>query len=191
MDFARIAIIPLAFMPLALAQTGGAPQPVDWKAMIPAIRTALHTESETNPEFGGVEDRYSIGIRKTADITGDGVPEALVDLGTGGASTDAMTVMRMQGQKPVLAVFRHRDGKIAPLVFLEGASVMHTDGVELLPDQHAVHVLHYSYGGDGKLDTCGGEAYAWNARSKMFDYRSTLTKKLTQATCRNVPQAVQ
>jgi hypothetical protein len=63
-------------------------KPVDWQAMIPIIRSAL----KNDPEFRGTEQPYySIGIRRTADITGDGVPEALVYLGTGGASTDEMT----------------------------------------------------------------------------------------------------
>jgi hypothetical protein len=62
-------------------------KPVDWQ-MIPIIRSAL----KNDPEFRGTEQPYySIGIRRTADITGDGVPEALVYLGTGGASTDEMT----------------------------------------------------------------------------------------------------
>jgi len=139
--------------------------------------------------LGGIEEHYSIGIFKTADITGDGVPEALVYLGTGGASTDEMTVMRMEDHKPVLAVFRGRDGKVSPVVFLEGASVTHTDGVELLPEQHAVHAIHYNYSGNGKLHQCGGEAYTWNAQSKTFDYNSALTKNLTKATCRQVPKA--
>jgi hypothetical protein len=184
-----IAILVLTFMPLALAQTGSAPRSVDWKGMIPGIREVLKTESTSNPEFGGIEEHYSIGIFKTADITGDGVPEALVYLGTGGASTDEMTVMSTEDHKPVLAVFRGRNGKVSPGVFLQGASVTHTDTVELLPQQHAVHAIHYNYSGNGKLHQCGGEAYTWNAQSKTFDYNPPLTKTLTKATCRQVPKA--
>jgi len=189
--FMDIAIFLHPFMPLALAQTGGAPQSVDWEAMIPAIRELLNTVSKSNPEWGGIEEYYSIGIVKTTDITGDGVPEALVDLGTGGASTSAVTVMRTEDHKPILAVFRGRDEKVSPVVFLEGASVTHTDSVELLPQHHAVHAIHYSYGANGKLDQCGGEAYAWNAQSRTFDYNPALTKKLTKATCRQVPARAQ
>lgn len=163
--------------------------PVDWQAMIPVIRSVLKKEAVRNPEFQGIEQPYySIGIRHTADITGDGVPEALVYLGTGGASTDEMTVMRIENGEPVVARFRGRDGKVSSMVFLEGASVMHTDGVEMLPEQHAVYSLHYNYGNNGKLHECTGEAYQWNPDTKLFDYNHPLGKKLTQDTCRKVPQ---
>jgi hypothetical protein len=171
----------------ALAQQTA--KPVDWQAMIPIIRSVLKNEAIQNPEFRGIEQPYySIGIRRTADITGDDVPEALVYLGTGGASTDEMTVMRIENGEPVVARFRGRDGKVSSMVFLEGASVMHTDGVDMLPEQHAVYSLHYNYGSNGKLRECTGEAYQWNPDTKLFDYNQPLGKKLTQDTCRKVPQ---
>jgi len=160
-------------------------KPVDWQAMIPIVRSVL----KNDPEFRGIEQPYySIGIRRTADITGDGVPEALVYLGTGGASTDEMTIMRIENGEPVVARFRGRDGKVSSMVFLEGASVMHTDGVEMLPEQHAVYSLHYNYGSNGKLRECTGEAYQWNPDTKVFDYNYRLGKKLTEDACRKVPQ---
>ena len=119
------------------------------------------------------------------------MPEALVYLGTGGASTDEMTVMRMEDHTPVLAVFIDRAGKASPVVLLEGASAMHGNGVQLLPEQHAVYAFHYNYGGNGKLDHCGGEAYTCNAQTKIFNFNTTLTKKLTQITCRQVPKTVE
>src|SRR5882724_10007148 len=94
-------------------------KPVDWQAMIPSIRSVL----KIDPDFRDMEQRYSIAMRRTADITGDGVPEALVYLGTGGASTDENTVMRIENGEPVVARFRRRDGKISSMVFLQGASV--------------------------------------------------------------------
>jgi hypothetical protein len=160
-------------------------KPVDWQAMIPIIRSVL----KNDPEFRDIEQPYySIGIRRTADIRGDGVPEALVYLGTGGASTDEMTVMLIENGKPAVARFRGREGKVSSMVFLEGASVMHTDGVEMLPEQHAVYSLRYNYGGNGKLRECTGEAYQWNPSTKLFDYNHRLGKKLVRDTCREVPQ---
>jgi len=158
-------------------------KPVDWQAMIPSVRSVL----KNDPEFREMEQRYSIAIRRTADITGDGVPEALVHLGTGGASTDEITVMRIENGAPVVARFRSRDGKISSMVFLQGASVMHTDRVEMLPEQHTVYSLHYNYGSNGKLRQCTGEAYQWNTATKLLDYNYRLSKKLTQDTCRDVP----
>ncbi len=132
-------------MQLALSQSASCPSPVDWKAMVSAIREVLHKEAEIHSEFSGIENLSSLAISKTTDITGDGIPEALVDLGTGGASADETTVMRMEKDKPVLAVFKRRDGKLLPMTFLEGASVMHTGGIELLPEKQAVYSFHYKY----------------------------------------------
>lgn len=186
----------LAFVALMMAQNAIAPRPlpqptVDWQAMIPAIREALKSESGRNPEFRGVEENYSIGIEKTANVTGEGASEALVYLGTGGASTDELTVMRIEHDKPVLALFRDRDGKVSPMVFAEGASVMHTDGVDLRPREHSIFSIHYDYNGNGKLHQCGGEAFIWNSHTKTFDYNLRLTKKITQTSCRQVPKALE
>ena len=101
--------------------------------MIPAIRSALKAQF---PDGKGVEEHYSIGILRPADIadvTGDGVSEALVWLGTGGASTSEMAVMRIEDDKPVVALFKGRDGKISPMTFLRGAGVLHGDNIEMLP----------------------------------------------------------
>lgn len=108
--------------------------------MIPAVRQVLKAESARNPvEFGGIERSSSIAVSNTADVTGDGVPEALVYLGTGGASTGEMTVMRIEDHRPVLAEFKRKNGKVSPAVFLKGASVTHSNAVFLLPKQHAVY----------------------------------------------------
>ena len=49
-------------------------------------------------------------------------------LGIYGASTDEMTVMRIENGEPVVARFRGQDGKVSSMVFLEGASVMSLGG---------------------------------------------------------------
>jgi len=157
--------------------------------MIPAIGKALKTQF---PEER-IEAPYPVGILRAghvADITSDGVSEALVSFGAGGASTSQVTLVRVEAGKPVIALFRDRAGKIGPIIFVEGASVMHTDGVDLLQREHAVFAIHYNYGSTGKLHHCGGEAYTWNAQSKTFDYNSALTRKLTRTTCSQVPKKV-
>jgi hypothetical protein len=165
--------------------------PVDWQALIPVIRSVLKNEAIRNPAFQGIEQPYySIGIRRTADITADGVPEALVYLGTGGASTDEMTIMRIENGGPVVARFRRRDRKVSSMVLIEGVSVMHTDRVEMLPEEHVVYSLHYNYGSNGELRECAVEAYQWNPDTKLFDYNRPLGKRLRQDTCRKVPQHI-
>jgi hypothetical protein len=167
---------------LAVAFAAATAKPVDWKAMIPAVRLALETQFPDER----VEEHYPVAIARAADIadiTGDGVSEALVYLGTGGASTDQMALMRIENNKPVVARFRGRDGKVSSTVFLRGASVRHGDGIDMLPNEHAVYSSHYATDDDGKLDKCSGEAYQWNRHTKTFDYSPRLSKKLAQSSC--------
>ena len=134
---------------------------VNWDSLMPAVRSALQKQLPHE----GVGERYMPGILRRghiADITGDGIPEALVWLGTGGASTSELALMRIENDKPVVALFKDRQGKTEPIVFLEGASVMHSDSTDLLPREHALLHLHFEYTADGRLGPCAGEAYQWN-----------------------------
>ena len=162
---------------------------IDWNGMMPKVRPVL--EKQFGEEVG---EHYDVGILRSghiADITGDGIPEALVWLGTGGAYTSTLALMRIEDDKPVVALFRDRQGKTEPILFLEGSSVMHSNIVELLPKDRAVFQSHFEYVGDGRLRTCDGEAYRWTPRTKTFDYDSRLSKSKSQDFCRKVPQKIQ
>ena len=184
----------LAITPVIHAQNATTPGPAphtlaDWQRIMPAVREAL--KRQFPDERLDVYPAQPTGILRAggvADVTGDGVPEAIVAFGIGGASTSQVTVMRIQDGNPVVALFKDRAGKTSPMVWADGASVMHTDGVNLLPREHAVFAIHYNYGSSGKLHQCGGEAYTWHSQSETFDYNSALTKKLTKTTCRQVPK---
>jgi hypothetical protein len=102
-----VVVILLCSIAAAHAQTVGPSLPakktaIDWEAMIPKMRQLLKST-------GTSEERYPIGIRETADLTDDGVPEALVYLGGGGAYTDSLALIRLVNNKPVLAEFKGRD----------------------------------------------------------------------------------
>jgi hypothetical protein len=185
----KTVILLLSVTTLTLAQTGSAsPQSLaDWQSMIPAIREVLKAQFPDER----VEGPTPMGILRpghVADITGDGVSEALVSFGVGGASTSQLTLLRIDGDKPVVARFKDRAGKFGPMVFVEGASVMHTDDVDLMPQEHSLYAIHYNYGANGKLHQCGGEAFTWNRHSKTFDYNPALTNRLTKIKCRQVPK---
>ncbi|WP_263366393.1 hypothetical protein [Edaphobacter bradus] len=152
---------------------------VDWKAMLPEVQEA------TQKEFRDAGEHYAVSISRTAEVTGRGTLEALVDLGSGGAYTDAMTVMRMEDGRPVVALFRGKDGMVSSMVFLEGASVMHGKAVEMVRSEHAIFSGHWSRNSDGtKFGKCKGEAYRWNAAAKRFDFSQGLSNKLTRDFCR-------
>jgi len=157
---------------------------VDWKGMMPKVRSVL--EAQFHAEVG---EHYDIRILRPghiADITGDGAPEALVWLGTGGASTSELALMRIEHDQPVVALFTDQQGKIEPILFLEGSSVTHSDGVDLLPKEHALFHSHFERLGDGKLGTCAGEAYRWNPHTKTFTYDSRLSASVSRDYCRKV-----
>ena len=166
---------------LVLALGESTPKPVDWQKMLPVLRPILLAEFQDMRQA-----IYPISIDHTADLTGTGTSEALVDLGVGGASTDEMTVVRMEGNHPVVALFKDKRGKISTMTFLDGSSVMHGDGVELLPKEHAVYSSQWSMDGEGMLANCSGEAYRWTAQSKTFDFNLRLSHRLTQDFCRNI-----
>ena len=118
----RTAILVLTFMPLVYAQSGNAPRPHaigDWQKMIPAIRETLKAQF---PDERG-DGPYPVGILRAghvADITGDGLSEAVVFFGQGGASTSQLTLMRVEGGKPVVALFKDPGRKGTPHDFHRG-----------------------------------------------------------------------
>ena len=68
--------------------------------MTPGIEAALESKFKFCDQ-----DRRSIDVVQTADITGDGVPEALVDYCHMGAYTSDLALIQLMGGKPVLAHF--------------------------------------------------------------------------------------
>jgi hypothetical protein len=164
----------------ALAIQGASPT-VDWQSILPEVQSAA------KKEFRDAGGYYPVSISRVADVTGDGTSEALIDFGCCGAYAHAMTVMRIEEGKPVVALFRGRDGKVASTEFLEGASVMHGAAVELDTTEHAVFSGNWDRKSDGtKLASCGGEAYQWNAAAKRFDYNGRLSERLSKDFCRKI-----
>src|SRR5205814_7958754 len=77
-----------------------APAAFNWKTVLPTVqRVVRHTFLKESANA-----HYLPAIVETADVTGAGRQEALVDLGSGGYTAD-MTVMVLEGDTPVLAKF--------------------------------------------------------------------------------------
>lgn len=152
----------------------------DWANLIPSIRVAL---KETFPQVR-IEETYKIGIVQVADITGDRIPEALISLGVVGAYTDYVTLVQMAGGKPVVARFKQKDGKVAPSIFLQGASVRHSQAVKMLPEKHAIYSAASRTDDDMRIRSCSAAAYQWNAATRTFDWSKTLSKQITESYCR-------
>jgi hypothetical protein len=177
----RVAKRSLLLAVLAMG-TGAQPPAVDWKRMIPEIRALLQKEFPDQR----IETHYAITIVATGDITGDGVPEALVTLGDGGAYTDEVTLVRMEGHNPVVAVFRQKDSKVSFMVFAQGSSVRHGETVEMKPERQAVYAGHWSTDDAGKVYGCYVEAYRWDAKTRTFDFNEKLSGEIGREFCRKV-----
>jgi hypothetical protein len=151
---------------------------IEWKSLIPQIRKAL------NDTFAGqgIEENYHIQIYGTGDITGDGVQEAIVYLGTGGASTDEVTLMRIENGSPVVAKFR-KNGAAQTHIFLRGASVTHSDDFRLVPEEHAVYSMSSMTDSEGRLARCSVTAYRWSPLTKTFDWNVQLSKQIGRNAC--------
>jgi hypothetical protein len=177
----------LLFEPFAQQKQDSTQQTVDWKALTPQIQAVLGSaavSSEVCPE-----NFRSTDIIKIADVTGDGIPEALVDYCHMGAYTDLLMLMRLERGNPVVAQFRDERGmKKLDVEFLDGASVRNGASTKLLPERHAIYMVswHADDSGELEMQTCGAQAYVWTQKSRTFDANRMLSNELTQRECRRI-----
>jgi hypothetical protein len=157
--------------------------PIDWKVMTPGIEAALESKFKFCDQ-----DRRSIDVVQTADMTGDGVPEALVDYCHMGAYTSDLALIQLMGGKPVLAHFQGKDGKPFTAGFLEGASVKNGEATKLLPEKHAVYAIHWKTDDSGKLAACTVAAYVWAAKSRKFNANGAISKEIAKHACTQLRQ---
>ncbi len=155
----------------------------EWKRIAPAVSRLAQAE-----DIGGIKlpGPAEPGLMESAYMTGDHVATALVDLGGRGASTDAVVVIRIEQGKPMLTRFLRRNGSVATKdLFLDGASVMHSDEVRLLAEQSAVYTLSTTLSEDGKrIKTCKVNAYRWHPTMRAFVVDHDLAGQLRQHYCR-------
>ena len=153
---------------------------ISWSNLIPDIRAALGSTFLGSP----IEESRPLSVYKEADITGDGVTEALVNLGTGGAYTDYLTLMRIENGKPTTTQFKQQDGKVSPLIFLDGTSVRYGESTIMIPDKNAMYQGSWSIDDHGKVNSCTVVAYQWNAQTKTFDFNLILGNEIKPDFCR-------
>jgi hypothetical protein len=173
----RIFIVLIIVSPLNVVAQQRKPISEAWKALTPAIDAVLAEDSEFKScpkDFRWVE------IVQTADVTGDGVDEALVQFCHMGAYTSTRAVMRLKQGKPVLVRVRRKNG--SAVEFLQGASVRHGADAKLLPERNAVYEMCWNTSESGTTD-CGVEAFVWVAKSETFEPRKTLSKDIAKNYC--------
>jgi hypothetical protein len=174
----RALIVLLLISPFASplrSQQQQSSTPIDWT---PGIESALESKFKFCEQ-----DRRSIDVVQTADIMGDGVPEALVDYCRMGAYTSDLALIQLMGGKPVLAHLQGKDGKPFTPGFLEGASVKNGEATKLLPEKHAVYAIHWNTDNSGKLAACTVDAYVWAAKSGTFNANGAISKEIAKQAC--------
>ena len=155
------------------------PSVVEWKAMLPRIESIL--EESPCPR------RPSYGVVDAFGTKGNELSVALVDACQGGAYTDEIVAFRLEHGQPVLAEFRDAKGKHVANSFLNGASVMHSVDIRLVPEKKAIYDMSADSDRNGRpAAKCNVKAYVWNAGSRTFDLDSQLSKSAGQEYCRRM-----
>ncbi len=155
---------------------------VDWASLASDIQVLLKKQ-----EFSGMVEvgrpKYPENFVQKADITGDGIEEALVGFGSG-AYMGYLTLIQIENGKPVVAQFKQKDGKISSLMFLDGASVRNGARVAMLPEKNAIYSGSWGTDDYGKVNNCSLDAYQWNSKTNTFDFNITLSNELKPDFCR-------
>ena len=134
-----------------------------------------------------ITERGPISIEEKGDVTGDGVSEAFIDLGTGGASVSMLSLVRVENGQPVIAKMKDIDGVIRPLLLVQGASVMHQEQVGMSSVDRMIYQLRTFISGEtGETSSCTFEAYLWDARANLFAYNPDASLSLQASYC--IPQ---
>ena len=152
------------------------PVTVDWNAKLGAVQSVVR---HVFPKEAA-NAHYAPSIMATADLSGAGGSEALVNLGSGGY-TDDVTVMQLQDDMPVAAKFRRGD-KIGPMVFVSGTADDRGGEVKFIAKDHAIFSGYWELKG-AKLKECRGEVYRWDAVGKNFGYAKKLSKEMGKEYC--------
>jgi hypothetical protein len=173
----RFFIVLLMVGPLRVVAKQRKPISEAWKALAPAIDAVLAEDSEFK---ACPKDSRWVEIVQTADVTGDGVDEALVQFCRMGAYTSIAALMRLEQGKPVKVGVRRKNG--SSVEFLQGASVRHGTDAKLLPEKNAVYEMYWNADESGTTD-CDAEAFVWVAKSATFEPRRTLSKDIVKNYC--------
>ena len=151
----------------------------NWRSLVPAIKNVLKENNLICDYAGGWEPR----IADAADFSSsDHMTVALVDWCAGGASTDSIVAMNLQNGKPVISRFLNAKNQPQTIEFLDGSSVTHADGVELVPESNAILSFHWVGSEERTLD-CGVNAFVWQPQLRAFKLEPGLSTKATQSRC--------
>jgi len=133
--------------------------------------------------------QLSVDIVDAFGEAGDDLSVALVDACQDGAYTDEIVALRLERGLPSVARFRDARRKPVPNSFLNGASVMHSRDVKLMPEKKAVADYSADNDSEGKPAKCEVKIYVWSGRSKTFDLDVLLSKDISSKHCQELKSA--
>jgi hypothetical protein len=137
------------------------------------------------PNMGIIGGRGEPFVAQSIDITGDYIPEAIVDMQIGGAYTEYYTVCRFVSGKLEVAQFKDENGNVSTMFIYEGASVQHEVKLSFINDgkgNHAIYqyTVNKSASDPTVISTITVEAYKWNEATKLFEYNEELSIEFEQ-----------
>jgi len=144
------------------------------------MKELTSTLERTFPNMTTIGDRGELFIAQTIDINGDSVPEALVDLQTGGAYTEDYAICERENGKLYVANFRDKYMLFSQKFFSKGASVQHEVKLSFANDGKGNYVI-YQYTIDKSssdpavIDKISVEAYRWNMSTRLYEYNEELS----------------
>lgn len=173
-----------------------------WPALLPKVREILVQKVpaiETAPQ-------HPLGLRilETADVTGDGVPEALVDLGILGPENH-IALMAIQDDSAVIAKVLDANGNgVSAYEFKKDRKHLEYGfDVKLLPEKSGFYTGEYTAEeielSEAQLITpgpvpyrtlksCAAIAYAWQRTRFAFAYNSALSSSVQSEYCKELDQ---
>ncbi len=157
------------------------PRDIDWKKSIPAIRNYFHSQ-----RGAVIEEQYPLRIYKTGDINGDGISEAIVDLGWTGpyaGSSTFMELMMVENNKLIAADSMNGHGGPIPLEYMVGSGSNTITDIDLLPSKNAVYESIKSTDKPAR-NFCSVNAYQWNPTTKTFDFNQKLSDEIKVNVCK-------
>src|SRR5450830_1864702 len=144
------------------------------------MKELTSTLERTFPNMTTIGERGEPFIAQTIDINGDSVPEALVDLQTGGAYTEDYAICERENGKLYVANFRDKYMLFSQKFFSKGASVQHEVKLSFASDGKGNGVI-YQYTIDKSpsdpavIDKISVEAYRWNMSTRLYEYNEELS----------------
>lgn len=157
-----------------------------WGEYMGEIRSVVKKSFEDTPVI--LKDTFI--ILDTHDVTGNGIPDVLIDIGTGGASSNTVTLASIVDGEVSVPHVIYEDGSEIPVQFIQGAAVLHAEEVGFDIETNTVYQAGVIYDTNGYLESCTVSAYMWDYVQEVFTYDRDASQVIELGFCRDVANTV-